>query len=130
VISPWATTTIAPPGCECQPDDPAGVVAVAAANVFMTTTKSVPRWRGSVPFDWSVPRASGVLVLLTAGVAPPGRIVAATIPSPIAKVRSASPARRLEGADIHVSFPEGRPAQCGYRDETNVRRRDANRSAE
>src|SRR5204863_7768497 len=105
------------PGCECQPDEPADVVVVAAANVFITVTTSVPRWSVSVPFDWSVPRASTVLVLFTAGVAAPGRIVTATIASPIANVSSAKPTPRLVGAAIQVPFREGRPTRR-LRDET------------
>src|SRR5919204_3560065 len=54
---------IAPPGWECQPEEPPGSTVICA----MAT--SVPTWSGMVPSDTSVPRAKGTFVRCDGGVA-------------------------------------------------------------
>src|SRR4029453_4546299 len=67
---------IAPPGCECQPEEPPGWTVICA----MAT--SVPTWSGMVPCDAFVPRASGTCTNADGGVAAPGAtIAAATTPA-------------------------------------------------
>jgi len=54
---------IAPPGWECQPEEPPG------STVISTIATSVPNWSGTVPFDTLVPRAKGTFVSNAGGVA-------------------------------------------------------------
>src|SRR4051812_21714201 len=62
---------IAPPGWECQPDEPPGW------TVICTMTTSVPNFSGIVPCDVLVPRANGVCTRFCGGVAQLGVTVAA-----------------------------------------------------
>src|SRR5919108_3650080 len=48
VAEPCLTTMIAPPGCECQPEEPPGTTVICAIAT------SVPTWSASVPSDTSV----------------------------------------------------------------------------
>src|SRR3954452_15538999 len=63
VSVPFLTMMIAPPGWECQPEEPPGSTVICA----MTT--SVPDLSGMVPCDTSVPRARGMFVSPDGGVA-------------------------------------------------------------
>src|SRR4029077_3996854 len=65
--------TIAPPGCECQPEEPPG------ATVIFETTISRPCSMGRVPWDESVPRPRSWLENPAGGVAAPGTALNATI---------------------------------------------------
>src|SRR5690242_51881 len=64
---------IAPPGCECQPEEPPGSTVICA----MAT--SVPNCSGMVPCDVSVPRANGMFVSPDGGVAQLGATVTARV---------------------------------------------------
>ncbi len=61
--APSLTMMIAPPGWECQPEEPPGLTVICA----MAT--SVPNRSGMVPCDVSVPRAKGMFVSPDGGVA-------------------------------------------------------------
>src|SRR6478609_42421 len=63
VSEPCLTTTIAPPGCECQPEDPPGLTVICAMAM------SVPNCSGMVPRDVLVPRAKATFVSADGGVA-------------------------------------------------------------
>ena len=56
VSEPCWTTTIAPPGCECQPEEPPGLTVICAMAM------SVPALSGMVPPEVLEPRANGVSV--------------------------------------------------------------------
>ena len=73
---------IAPPGCECQPEEPPGLTVICAMAM------SVPDRSGRVPCDVSVPRAKGTFVSPDGGVAQLGATVTATV---IAVTTLASP---------------------------------------
>src|SRR6266487_4387426 len=76
VSEPCWTTTIAPPGCECQPEEPPGLTVICA------TATSDPALSGIVPSLAFVPRASGMFVSPTGGVAPlVARVIAVTTPA-------------------------------------------------
>src|SRR3954452_13561853 len=62
---------IAPPGWECQPEEPPG------CTVICTMATSVPNLSGIVPCEVLVPRANGVCSSLSGGVAQLGVTVAA-----------------------------------------------------
>src|SRR5690242_10496391 len=64
---------IAPPGCECQPEEPPGSTVICA----MAT--SVPNCSGMVPCDVSAPRAKGMFVSPDGGVAQLGATVTARV---------------------------------------------------
>src|SRR5438105_15148384 len=64
---------IAPPGWECQPEEPPGL------TVICVMAMSVPKRSGRVPCDVSVPRAKGMFVSPDGGVAQLGATVAATV---------------------------------------------------
>src|SRR4029077_7932172 len=66
VSSPDWTMAIAPPGCECQPEEPPGT------TVIFETTMSRPCSMGRVPWDMYVPRPTTWLEKPTDGVAAPG----------------------------------------------------------
>src|ERR1700730_18972367 len=63
---------IAPPGCECQPEEPPGV------RVIFATTISKPCLMGRLARDISVPRPKITLENPTDGVAAPGIALSAT----------------------------------------------------
>src|ERR1700737_4709270 len=63
---------IAPPGCECHPEEPPGV------RVILATTISKPCLSGRLARDISVPRPITTLVNPTDGVAAPGIALNAT----------------------------------------------------
>src|SRR5438046_9866006 len=76
VSDPCWTTTIAPPGCECHPEDPPGPTVICA------TATSDPAFSGIVPSDMLDPRANGMFVSPTGGVAPlVARVIALTTPA-------------------------------------------------
>src|SRR6476660_10644791 len=76
VSEPCWTTTIAPPGCECQPEEPPGLTVICA----MAT--SDPALSGIVPSDVLVPRANGRFVSPTGGVAAlVARVIDVTTPA-------------------------------------------------
>src|SRR6266576_3897870 len=76
VSEPCWTTTIAPPGCECQPEEPPGLTVICA----MAT--SDPALRGIVPSEVLVPRANPMFVSPTGGVAPlVARVIAVITPA-------------------------------------------------
>src|SRR5262245_6241307 len=56
---------IAPPGCECQPEEPPGLTVICAIAT------SAPTCSGIVPSDTFVPRAKGTFVSPDGGVAAP-----------------------------------------------------------
>src|SRR5262249_15421842 len=96
---------IAPPGCECQPEEPPGLTVIWA----MAT--SVPNCSGMVPCEVSVPRANGVLVRPDGGVAQLGATVTATV---TAVTTLASPA--LSSARLMARFmlpPDLTVGHCG-----------------
>lgn len=89
---------IAPPGCECQPEEPPGLTVICA----MAT--SVPNRSGRVPCDVSVPRANGMFVSPDGGVAAADATVAAVM-------TLASPA--LSSAHLTARFmPPGPRSPC------------------
>ena len=100
VSEPCWTTTIAPPGCECQPEEPPGLTVICA----MAT--SVPALSGIVPSDVFDPRASGMFVSPDGGVAPLGARV-------IAVITAASPT--LATAHLNARFmpPPSRTCRSG-----------------
>src|ERR1700694_1481543 len=63
---------IAPPGCECQPEEPPG------ARVICATTISRPRLMARLACDLSVPRPKSWLENPSDGVAAPGMALNAT----------------------------------------------------
>src|SRR5512132_732786 len=76
VSDPSRTTTIAPPGCECQPEEPPGLTVICA------TATSDPAFSGMVPSVVLVPRANGMFVSPDGGVAPLGAtLIAVTTPA-------------------------------------------------
>src|SRR4029450_9036656 len=74
VSEPCWTTTTAPPGCECQPEEPPGLTVICA------TATSDPAFSGMVPSVVLVPRANGMFVSPEGGVAPLGAPVIAVPP--------------------------------------------------
>src|SRR5438093_4038539 len=110
VISPCWTTTIAPPGCECQPDVPPG------STSFRATTMSNPSEMGMVPGVVLVPRAWITLLKLptgSAGVAVPGTALTATNSPASPSVMSAKRVIRFHGRFICDSFSQVRPMTLG-----------------
>src|SRR5215472_8895530 len=90
---------IAPPGCECQPEEPPG------STVIWAMATSVPNCSGMVPYDVSVPRANGMFVSPDGGVAQLGATVTATV---TAVTTLASPA--LSSAHLTARFmPSSKP---------------------
>src|SRR5512132_3602388 len=76
VSEPCWTTTIAPPGCECQPEEPPGLTVICARAT------SVPALSGIVPSEVLDPRAKGMFVSPIGGVAPPvAAVIAVTTPA-------------------------------------------------
>src|SRR3954451_18260417 len=63
VSAPCWTMMIAPPGWECQPEEPPGLTVICAMAM------SVPNLSGMVPCDMSVPRAKVIFVSPDGGVA-------------------------------------------------------------
>src|SRR5438034_1641076 len=77
---------IAPPGWECQPEEP------PTSTVICAIATSVPTCNGMVPFDTSVPRAKGTFVSPDGGVA-------STVPA-----YAATPMRARRSAKTHFDF--------------------------
>src|SRR4029453_5950201 len=76
VSEPCWTTTIAPPGCECQPEEPPGLTVICA------TATSDPAFRRRGPSVVLIPRANGMFVSPEGGVAPLGAtVIAVTTPA-------------------------------------------------
>src|SRR4030095_10438686 len=76
VSEPCWTTTNAPHGCECQPEEPPGLTVICA------TATSDPAFSGMVPSVVLVPRANGTFVSPDGGVAPLGAtVIAMTTPA-------------------------------------------------
>src|SRR6266542_616646 len=100
VISPCWMTTIAPPGCECQPEVPPG------STSFRATTMSSPCEIGMVPGVVLVPRAWMTLLKLptgSTGVAVPGTALTATNSPANPSVMSARRVVRFHGRFIYAT---------------------------
>src|SRR5690348_7849455 len=104
VSEPCWTIMIAPPGCECQPEEPPGSTVICA----MAT--SVPNCSGMVPCDVSVPRANGMFVSPDGGVAQLGATVTARVTA-VTTLASPTPssaplmARFMLPPDLLASLP-------------------------
>src|SRR5262249_17662750 len=93
---------IAPPGWECQPEEPPGPTVICA----MAT--SVPNRSGRVPCEVSVPRANGTFVSPDGGVAQLGVTVTGRV---TAMTQLANPA--LSSAHLTARFmPPGPRSPC------------------
>src|SRR5262245_52839030 len=96
---------IAPPGWECQPEEPPG------CTVICVMTMSVPACSGMVPFDELVPRAKGTWVSPDGGVAPPGATVTTANTPAIPALSNAHLTTRFMSPPPRRSRVRGRPAR-------------------
>src|ERR1700680_3774140 len=94
---------IAPPGCECQPEEPPGV------RVIFATTISKPCLSGRLARDISVPRPKITLEKPTDVVAAPGTALNATKTPANPNDMTAARIPRLLGVFIRHSFTQVRP---------------------
>src|SRR5437016_11156770 len=92
------TTTTAPPGWECQPEEP------PTSKMFRATTTSVPFWRTRLPDDTSAPRANTVLAKSTGDVAEPGTATATANTSAGTRMVTARTKPRFKGLCMCAYF--------------------------
>src|SRR5947208_8525605 len=101
------TTPIAPPGCECQPEEP------PTGLVICVTTTSNPCLTGRVPWSMYVPRATAVLMNPPPGaVATPGTALRVTASPANPSVMTARRIPRLQSRLICDSFIWVRPVEA------------------